>query len=177
MVPARFPGRLAAAAVAVVVPLAGVGLTPAGRGAADAACADGQPDASPVGKGERVIVDYFKAVDNRDYAAAWGYLGQPVRAMYGATSPDQDAKGLSEFSSIMRGHVKCVRVTSVADVRSTDPDISASLGIQWYRVTLDAEYITPFEAGAGALPPFYKVHADPHEGAPPPLIINQATSP
>ena len=60
---------------------------------------------------------------------------------------------------------------------STDADISASLGIQWYQMTFDAEYITPFEAGAGTLPPFYKTHADPHEGAPPPLIINQATSP
>lgn len=169
----RDRGRL----VAVVVALLGVGLLPAGRGVADPECANSQPDAIPIGKGQQVIVDYFTAVNRHDYATAWGYLGGPVRAMYGATSPDRDAEGLSTFSSIMREHVKCVRVTSIVGATSTDPDISASLGIQWYRVTLDAEYITPFEAGAGTLPPFYKTLADPHEGAPPPLIINQGTSP
>jgi hypothetical protein len=173
----RFRGRLVAGVMAAVVSLIGGGITLAGQAAADPACANGQPDASPAGKGQQVIVDYFKAVNNRDYATAWGYLGRPLRAMYGPTSPDRDANGLSSFSSIMRQHVKCVRVTKIDLARSTDPDVSASLGIQWYQVTFDAEYITPFEAGAGTLPPFYKTHADPHEGAPPPLIINQATSP
>ena len=42
--------------------------------------------------------------------------------------------------------------------------LSASLGIQSYQVTFDDEYITPFEAGAGTLPPFYKARADPHAG-------------
>lgn len=163
--------------MAAMVPLIGVGVMLAGQGAADPACDNGQPDARPVGKGQQVIVDYFKAVNNQDYATAWGYLGRPMRAIYGATSPDQDANGLSSFASITREHVKCVRVTRIANARSTDPDVSASLGIQWYQVTFDAEYITPFEAGAGTLPPFYKAHADPHEGAPPPLIIGRATSP
>ncbi|WP_262490963.1 hypothetical protein [Mycobacterium simiae] len=166
-------GRLVAAVVALI----GVGLLPAGCAAADAGCANGQPDAIPAGKGQRVIVDYFTAVNSRDYRTAWGYLGAPLRARYGATSPDRDADGLSNFSSIMREHVRCVRVTSIAGATSIDPDISASLGIQWYRVSFDAEYITPFEAGAGTLPPLYKTHADPHEGAPPPLIINQGTNP
>lgn len=170
-------GRLVAGLMAAVVPLIGIGVMLAGQGTADPACDNGQPDASPVGKGQQVIVDYFKAVNNQDYATAWGYLGPPMHAMYGATSPDQDANGLSSFSSIMRQHVKCVRVTKIALARSSDPDISASLGIQVYQVTFDDEYITPFEAGGGTLPPFYKTHADPHEGAPPPLIIGQATSP
>ncbi|EUA06350.1 hypothetical protein I546_5432 [Mycobacterium kansasii 732] len=155
--------------VAAVAVLIGVGVAPAGGGGADPECANGQPDAAPAGKGQQVIVDYFTAINNHDYRTAWGYLGGPVRAMYGA--------GLTTFSSIMGEHVKCVRVTNIAVARSSDPDISASLGIQWYRVTFDAEYLTPFEAGAGTLPPFYKTHADPHEGAPPPLIINQGTSP
>lgn len=163
--------------VAAVAVLIGVGMAPAGRGTADPGCANGQSDAVPAGKGQQVIVDYFSAINNHDYITAWGYLGDPVRAGYGATAPDRDSTGLATFSSIMREHVKCVRVTNIANAASSDPDISASLGIQWYRVTFDAEYLTPFEAGAGTLPPFYKTHADPHEGAPPPLIINQGTSP
>ncbi|VBA53795.1 hypothetical protein LAUMK191_02919 [Mycobacterium attenuatum] len=154
------------AAVAVSI---GVAVAPAGRGGADPECANGQPDAVAAGKGQQVIVDYFTAINNHDYRTAWGYLGGPVRAMYGA--------GLTTFSSIMREHVKCVRVTNIAAASSSDPDISSSLGIQWYWVTFDAEYVTPVEAGAGTLPPFYKTHADPHEGAPPPLIINQGSSP
>lgn len=52
-----------------------------------------------------------------------------------------------------------------------------SLGIQWYQVTFDAEYITPFEAGAGTLRLFYQTHADPREGAPPPRIITRGRAP
>lgn len=153
-------------------------LAPPGQAAADSGCANGQPDARPVGKGQQVLVDYFTAVNNKDYLTAWGYLGRQVRAIYGATAPEQDADGLAGFSSIMRQHVKCVRITGVASAPSSDPDVSASLGIQWYQVTFDAEYLARFEAGSGGLPPFYKTQADPHEGiGPPPLIINQATSP
>ncbi|MFW3112469.1 hypothetical protein MHAE_01730 [Mycobacterium haemophilum DSM 44634] len=167
--------RLAVYAIAVM-PL--IGLMPVGPSAADPACANGQPDATPVGKGRHVIVDYFKAVNNQDYVTAWGYLGPTMRAMYGATTPDQDADGLSRFSSIMRQQIKCVRVTEIANAFRVDPDVSASLGIQWYQVTFDAEYITPFGSGANTLPPFYKTHADPHEPeAPPPLIVDQATRP
>ncbi|WP_260861067.1 hypothetical protein [Mycobacterium simulans] len=173
----RYRGRLVAIAVAAMILSIGVSALLAGRGAAAPACANGQSDASPTGKGEQVIVDYFKAVNNQDYATAWGYLGRQMRATYGAISPAQDADGLSSFSSTMRRHLKCVRVTTIANANTNDPDVSASLGLQWYRVTFDAEYITPFQPGAAALPPFYKTLADPHEPAPPPLIINQATSP
>ncbi len=161
----------------VVVLVVGLGLLFATPAAADSGCANGQPDAKPVGNGEKVIVDYFRAVNARDYTTAWGYLGRPMRAMYGAVSPDQDTAGLADFSSIMSRHIKCVRVTKISNTDSSDPDISASMGIQWYQVTFDDEYLTPFEAGAGTLPPFYKTQADPHEGAPPPLIVNQATGP
>ncbi len=161
-----------------VLALAGFMLAPGGQAAADSACANGQPDARPVGKGQQVLVDYFAAVNSKDYLTAWGYLGRQVRAVYGATAPELDADGLAGFSSTMRQHVKCVRVTAVASATTNDPDVSASLGIQWYQVTFDAEYVTRFEAGAGTLPSFYKTQADPHAGAgPPPLIINQATSP
>lgn len=151
----------------------------AGQATANTACANGQPDVSPTRKGEQLIVNYFAAVNNRDYASAWDYLGLPMRALYGATSPDQDSTGLSNFSALMRQHVTCVRVTTITNVPTTDPDVSASLGMQWYRVTFDAEYTSLFQtpAGASPLPPFYKTHADPHDGGPPPELLNQATSP
>lgn len=155
--------------------LAGSILAPAAH--ADPACSNGQPDAKPTGKGQQVLVDYFAAVNAKDYLTAWGYLGRQVRAMYGAASPELDADGLASYSSNMRRHMKCVRVTSIANAPTSDPDVSASLGIQWYHVTFDAEYLSRFDAG-GTLPPFYKTQADPHQGAgPPPLIIGQATSP
>jgi hypothetical protein len=153
----------------------GVSLVFAAPAAADLGCANGQPDAIAMGNGEQVIVDYFRAINDRDYNTAWQYLGQPMRSMYGAPTQNQDADGLANFTSIMSRHVACVRVTDIVVARSSDPDISASMGIQWYRVSFDDEYIIPFEAGAGTLPPFYKAVADPHEGAPPPLIIDQAT--
>lgn len=149
-----------------------------GQAAADSACSNGQPDARAAGKGQQVLIDYFTAINDKDYLTAWGYLGRQVRASYGATAPEQDADGLASFSSTMRQHLKCVRVTAITNAPTSDPDVSASLGIQWYHVVFDAEYLNHFESGSGTLPPFYKTQADPHEGAgPPPLIINQATSP
>ncbi|OSC36310.1 hypothetical protein B8W66_23080 [Mycobacterium decipiens] len=124
-----------------------------------------------------MIVDYFNAVNGQDYATAWGYLGRPMRARYGATSADRDADGLSHFSSTMRRDLQCVRVTGIASADRADPDVSASLGIQWHQVTFDVRYSMPRNTGAATLPPFYKTHADPHEpGAPPPLIIDEATA-
>lgn len=158
--------------------LSGAMLTPVAPAAADAACANGQPDARPAGKGQQVLVDYFAAVNSKDYLTAWGYLGRQVRSAYGAIAPEQDADGLASFSSSMRQHVRCVRVTAVTGATMNDPEVSASLGIQWYQVTFDAEYLSRFESGAAALPRFYKTQADPHDGVgPPPLIVNQAMSP
>ncbi|WCS16151.1 hypothetical protein [Mycobacterium marinum] len=173
MGPSRKRGRLAAgAALVAVTALFGAGYPLCGRPSAEVGCAGGRPVTRPVDGGERVIVDYFNAVNDRDYGAAWGYLGRPMRAIYGATSPDHDRDGLAQFSLRMDQRVRCVRVTEIVNVGSADPQISASMGIQWYRVTLDAEYV----AAAGALPAFYKASADPHAGAPPPLIMGQATS-
>jgi hypothetical protein len=54
----------------VVVLVVGLGLLVATPAAADSGCANGQPDAEPVGNGEKVIVDYFRAVNARDYTTA-----------------------------------------------------------------------------------------------------------
>ena len=85
--------------MAAVVPL--IGVVHARWGGCGGSRWHGQPDASPVGKGEQVMVDYFG--DQRPgLRRSMGNLGRPMRAIYGATSPDRDATGLSSFSSIMR---------------------------------------------------------------------------
>lgn len=131
----------------------GVGLLFAGPAAADSGCANGQPDAVAASPDQQVIIDYFHAVNDRNYGTAWGYLAPSMHEMYGT---------LSNFVSILNQHVKCVRVTNIAPVHGT----------QWYQVTFDDEYFTPFEAGAGTLPLFYKTRADQ-----PFLITDQGTGP
>jgi hypothetical protein len=130
-----------------------VGLMFAAPAHADSGCTNGQPEATPHGPGEQVIVDYFRAVNDRNYGIAWGFLAPSMHDMYG-TLPD--------FVSVMNQHVKCVRVTNTVP----------AAGTRALRVSFDAEYFTPFEAGAGTLPPFYRVSGDQ-----PPLIIDQGTGP
>jgi hypothetical protein len=129
------------------------GLMIAAPAHADSGCTNGQPEATPRGPAEQVIVDYFRAVNDRNYGIAWGYLAPSMHDMY-VTLPG--------FVSIMNQHVKCVRVTNIVP----------TAGNQAFRVTFDAEYFTRFEAGAGTIPPFYRVSGDQ-----PPLIIDQATGP
>jgi hypothetical protein len=131
-----------------------LGLMFAAPAHADSGCTNGQPEAIPQGPGQQVIVDYFRAVNDRNYGIAWGFLAPSMHDMYG-TLPD--------FVSIMNQHVKCVRVTKFLPVVG---------GAQSFRVVFDDEYLVPFEAGSGALPLFYKVSPDQ-----PPLIVEQATSP
>ncbi len=122
-----------------------------------------------------MLVNYFNAINTRDYATAWGYLDSRVHARYGSENA---------FAAMMSEHVACVRVldinlTTNRDDPDTPPDIavSASLGIQWYRVQFADQYVTPFPAGSGSLPPFWKVEANTDEGAPPPKILDSATGP
>lgn len=124
---------------------------------------------------EEVLVNYFNAINARDYARAWGYLDSRVQAQYGSENA---------FAAMMSEHLACVRVLDInlatnRDDPDTPPDIavSASLGIQWYRVQFADQYVTPFPAGSGSLPPFWKVEANTDEGAPPPKILDSATGP
>ena len=121
------------------------------------------------------MVNYFNAINARDYATAWGYLDSRVQARYGSENA---------FAAMMSEHVACVRVLDInlattRDDPDTPPDIavSASLGIQWYRVQFADQYVTPFPAGSGSLPPLWKVEANTDEGAPPPKILDSATGP
>ncbi len=124
---------------------------------------------------EEVLVNYFNAINARDYTTAWNYLHSRVQARYGSENA---------FAAMMSEHVACVRVLDInlansRDDPDTPPDIavSASLGIQWYKVQFADRYVTPFPAGSGSLPPFWKVEANTDEGAPPPKILDSATGP
>ncbi len=131
------------------------GLLLAAPAAAESGCANGQPDAVPQDPGQQVIVDYFRAVNDRNYGTAWGYLAPSAQDMYGT---------LPNFVSILNEHVKCVRVTKFLPVEGGGP--------QSYYVVFDVEYLVPFVAGSGSLPMFFKVSADQ-----PPLIVVQTYSP
>lgn len=139
-----------------------------GSGGDQQACGSTQPSVTPATPAQKVLVDFFTAVNNKDYATAFGYLDNGMQSSYG---------GLAGFSSLMSEHVSCVRVLGISTATFDDPEVSASLGIQWYGVQLAAQYLTPFPAGSGQFPPFWKVHADPKEGAPPARITGTATGP
>lgn len=169
---ARCTSRCTAAGASVIA-LLGIGLPVASPAAAGAFCRNGQPDASPASNGEQLIAQYFQAINDQDYLTAWGYLSTRLRGLYDAPMSDREDGGLSHFSATMRQHVKCVRAVTITNVPTADPDVSASMGMQWYRVTFDVEY----GPGPGTLPSFYKTHADPHAGGPPPQLLNQTASP
>lgn len=135
-----------------------------------------QAQMTPTTEAEKTIVQYFSAIDAADYTTAFALLGSDLQAGWASAGPGAD--GATNFAAFMTAHVECVHVTSI-EVASApgDPEVSASLGIQWYEVGFDARYRTPFPAGSGGFQPFYKVHADPHTGAarPPNAIIDIAT--
>ena len=90
-------------------------------------------------------------------------LDPDLRIAWASAGPT--AYGDRNFASFMTEHVECVKVTGITQrAVPGDPEVSASLGIQWYEVALDARYVSPFPAGNGEFQPFYKVHADPHTG-------------
>ena len=133
-------------------------------------------EVTPNGLGEAVLVQYFRAIDAHDYAQAFGLLDANLQAGWASAGPGSN--GGTNFASFMGEHVECVRVTGItAPSVPGDPEVSGSLGIAWYQVELDAEYLSPFPAGSGKFQPFYKVHADPHTGAgrPPDQIIDIVT--
>jgi hypothetical protein len=135
-----------------------------------------QPQMTPTGEAQTTLVQYFGAIDTGDTATAYGLLGSQLQAGWTAAGPTSD--GAANFASFMAQHVECARVTSITTASAPgDPDVSASLGIQWYRVELEARYKEPFPAGSGEFPIYYKVHADPHTGAgrPPNEILDIAT--
>jgi hypothetical protein len=147
----------------------------AGPTATGSGCGSSAKSLTPSTPAEEVLVSYFNAINARDYATAWSYLDTRVQAQYGSESA---------FATIMSEHVACVRVldidlTANQDDPDTPPDIavSASLGIQWYKVRFADQYVTPFPAGSGSLPAFWKVEANSDEGAPPPKILDSATGP
>ena len=134
-------------------------------------------EVTPAGAGPTALVQYFRAINTGDDAAAFAMLDTDLQSGWKSVGPSTD--GAANFASFMAEHVECVVVTGVT-VRDVpgDPEVSASVGIQWYEVTLDAQYRTPFPAGSGGFQPYYKVKADPHTGPgrPPDQILDVATS-
>ena len=132
---------------------------------------------TPTGLAQTALVHYFEAIDAKNYAQAFEYLADDLKTGWASAGPSSE--GTANFTAFMAEHVDCVAVTGIT-LRAApgDPEVSASMGVQWYEVTLDAQYRTPFPAGSGGFQPFYKVRADPHTGAgrPPDQILDIATS-
>jgi hypothetical protein len=148
---------------------------PPGGTTTTAASACTKPWVTPAGEGERTLVAYFTAIDARDYSTAFALLSPSMQADW--NSPNA-SDGLASFSNFMGRYVRCVRVTGIhVASNSVDPEVSASLGIQWYAVDLDASYLQALSSSAGVFAPYYKVRADPHTGAnrPPNEILASAT--
>jgi hypothetical protein len=141
--------------------------TPAARG--------GEPEFHAVRPAEKLLVKFFRALNGRNYATAFGLLSAQLQQNWVGIGPSDDA--LTNFSKFYRDHLRCVTVTSIEVVFRNDPTVSASMGIQWYEVQFADEYISPLPAGSGKLQPYYRVRSDPHQGPgrPPDLITGEAT--
>lgn len=149
---------------------------PVGAAAARAGTGCSATEMTPTPPAQTALVRYFHAIDTADYATAYALLGTDLQSGWAAAGPSTD--GAANFAAFMADHIQCVEVTGISTVSVPgDPTVSASMGIQWYRVTFDARYRAPFPAGSGELQPFCKVRADPKTGPgrPPDLIIDIAT--
>jgi len=136
-------------------------------GGATASCGTGKPWVTPTTPAEEVLVQYFKALNERTdagYQRAFALMSPAMQSGFASLSSTGDAE--QGFAQFYRDHLTCVTVTSISVASSPgDPEVSASTGIQWYEVQFDDEYSSPFPAGSGQLQPFWKVQADPKGGA------------
>jgi hypothetical protein len=100
-------------------------------------CGSSAQSLSPATPDEQTLVNYFEALNAKDYPRAWDFLGGDVQAIYGSEQ---------RFADLMNDHIGCVRLLGVKP-----------FGAHTYLVHLAAEYVTPFPAGSGALPEFWTV--------------------
>lgn len=100
-------------------------------------CGSSVASFSPTTADEKVLVAYFAAINDNDYAAAWNLLGGAMRSEYGSRP---------HFADSMASHVNCVRVLTVT-----------SYAEHSYRLEFAAQYSAPFPAGSGELPTFWDV--------------------
>ena len=113
--------------------------------ATESQCGSSAESFSPTTSDERLLMSYFTAINDRDYAMAWNLLGDELKAGYGS----QQA-----FADLMAQHVSCVRVLDIK-----------GRGSQVYQLQFAAQYKTPFPAGSGALPAFWTVSGGKIVGA------------
>lgn len=104
----------------------------------EASCGSSAESFDPTTPDEKLLVQYFAAINVGDYAAAWSLLGERLRSGYGSQQ---------RFADIMATHVGCVRVTDIK-----------SLGNQEYQLSFAAQYRKPFPAGSGALQGFWTIY-------------------
>ena len=113
--------------------------------ATESQCGSSAESLSPTTSDERLLVSYFTAINDQDYATAWNLLGDELRSGYGSQQ---------EFADLMAQHLSCVRVL----------DIKARGG-QVYQLQFAAQYIIPFPAGSGVLQEFWTVSGGKIVGA------------
>lgn len=89
---------------------------------------------------ERLLVSYFRAINDGDYATAWNLLGDELKSGFGSEQV---------FADQMAQHVSCVRVLDIKP-----------RGDQVYQLQFAAQYRTPFPAGSGELQTFWTVSGD-----------------
>lgn len=123
--------------VTFVVLVDGRGPTTGPPTATEPECGSSGESFSPTTPEERLLVDYFRALNDGYYATAWGLMGEGLRSRYGSEQA---------FADLMSRHVSCVRVLDIG-----------SRGDGVYAVRLAAQYRTPFPAGSGELQPFWTV--------------------
>ncbi len=125
-----------------------------------------QAEFEPTTRGEQLLHNFFYAINNGHYETAFNMLSDDMKASYGKDVEGNDVDPLENFTQVYSAHVQCVQIVGMEDVSgqaaATGDLVSASLGLVWYRVTFEATYIQPFDAGSGELPMFYKTQCDPH---------------
>jgi hypothetical protein len=105
--------------------------------ATESECGSSGESFSPKTSDERLLVSYFRAINDEDYATAWNLLGDELQSGYGSQQV---------FADQMAKHVSCVRVLDIKP-RSD----------QTYQLQFAAQYKTPFPAGSGQLQTFWTV--------------------
>lgn len=115
----------------------------------EAECGSSRESFEPGTADERVLVTYFQALNDEDFATAWGLMGDRLRSVYGS---EQD------FANLMSTHLSCVRVLAIS-----------SYGNGVYAVEFAVKYDVPFPAGGGQLQPFWTVVGG--------RVVDAATSP
>ena len=122
------------------------------------------PEITPSGPAQTAIVQYYRAIDAGDYATAYGLLDPRVQSGWAAIGPGDD--GAANFAAFMGEHVECVVVTGIT-TRSVpgDPEVSASTGVQWYEIQLDARVLVAVPGGQRRVPAVHEGEGRPEDRA------------